>query len=278
MASPRSITVLYPWPEPLHPLPNRPEWAILRPVGAFVRVSRMNVRCYVINLERDTERWDRIRAVLSGFESVSVTRIDAIRGSILPDSACELLTRSPRMIRHKGTLGCSLSHALAWEAIARADEPWGIVFEDDSYPQDLDVLQNWEMPGELDLIFCNARMSYRQDGLTVLPLFPAFGFIMRNNTAIGGDGYIVSRAGAEKLLSYFAEDGFLSHVDLRLAAYSLTRLEMEKLPPRQHIIKDICDLRRRFPIRNHIDAGVLGTALSVHRKWEPSSRKAEGGT
>ncbi len=238
----------------------------------------MNVRCYVINLERDTDRWDQIRAVLSGYDAVSVTRIDAVRGSMLPDSACEVLTKSPRMKNHKGTLGCSLSHALAWEAIARAENAWGLVLEDDSYPQDLGILRDWQMPGELDLIFCNARMAYRQDGLAILPLFPAFGFTMRNNTAIGGDGYILSREGAEKLLSFFSEDGFLSHVDLRLAAYSLTLQEMGRLPPRQHIIKDICDLRRRFPARNHLNSGVLGMALSVHRKWEPSTRKAEGGT
>jgi Glycosyltransferase family 25 (LPS biosynthesis protein) len=238
----------------------------------------MKMQCYVINMLHDTDRMDRIRSILSTFESVSVTRIDAIRGSTLPDSACELLTGSSGMKDHKGTLGCSLSHALAWEAVARAKDPWGVVMEDDSYPQHLDILRNWEMPGQFDLIFCNSRMSYRQDGSATLPLFPAFEFTMQNRTAIGGDGYILSREGAEKLLSFFSEDGFLSHVDLRLAAYSLTREEMESLPPRQHIIKDICDLRRRFSVRKYLNAGVLGTALTVHQKWEPSSRKAEGGT
>jgi hypothetical protein len=198
-----------------------------------------------------------------------------VRGSDLPDVACEVLTTKSAMINHKGTLGCSLSHALAWEAVARSDADCSLVLEDDGELVGLEKLRDWQLPADVDLVFCNGRMVYQDAGMNLLPLFPAFDFVLRNATAIGSDAYLLSRGGAAKLLRIFTRDGFYSHVDLRLAAYGLTLEEMEMLPQKKYVIRDVCTLRRIYDPNHYISARVLGTAITRHVKGAPSSRRAE---
>ena len=55
-----------------------------------------------------------------------------------------------------------------------------------------------------------------------------------DENAPGGDGYILSRAGARKLLDWLAEDGFAEDVDWRLIAYGLTPAQIAALPRPSH--------------------------------------------
>lgn len=233
------------------------------------------MHCYIINLGRDNERMAKIRGALARYPFISDTRINAIRGSSLPDVACEILTSKADMRNHKGTLGCSLSHAVAWEAIVRSGAQSSLILEDDSEPQGIENLRDLRVPADVDLVFCNGRMVYQDSGTNLLPLLPAFEFIIRNRTAVGTDGYLLSAGGAQKLLEFFARDRFYSHVDLRLAAYSLTLDEAKTLPQRKYVIRDICTLRRIFDLKHHLNARVLGTAITKHIKGAPSSRSAE---
>ena len=233
------------------------------------------MQCYIINLDRDTERIARARAALAPHAFMSEIRIDAIRGSSLPNIACNILARKAEMVNHKGTLGCSLSHALAWEAIVRTKAECALILEDDAEPTDIEQLRDFILPSEIDLVFCNGRMAYQDAGVRLLPLMPAFEFIIRNATGVGTDAYLLSNGGARKLLSFFLDDGFYSHVDLRLAAYSLTLEEIEALPQSKYVIRDICTLRRIYDATHHLSARVLGTAITRHAKGAPSSRSAE---
>lgn len=233
------------------------------------------MRCYVINLARDTERMARISEVLAAFRFLAVTRIGAVRGSELPDLACDLLTGRPEMRRHKGTLGCSLSHAHAWQSVLDSGESCALILEDDSQPRRLDILEGWQPPPGVDLVFCNSRMVYRDAGTDLLPVLPALDFMISNKTAVGGDGYLVSADGARKLLKFFEIDKFHSHVDLRLAAYSLSPDDVATFQPQQGIIRDICTLRRAFRPEHRLSARVLGTSLTAHVKGAPSSRHDE---
>lgn len=233
------------------------------------------MQCYVINLAADIERMTSLHSMLERHSFVAVERIDAVRGSNLPGVACEILTGKTASKNHKGTLGCSLSHAIAWEKALSARAEWSLILEDDSEADGVEKLRGLQLPPDIDLAFCNDRMVYQESGLTPLPLLPAFDFIIRNNTAVGADGYLLSRDGARKLLELFARDGFYSHVDLRLAAYSLTLDEMETLPQRKYIIRDICTLRRIYDAKHYLTARVLGVAITKHAKGASSSREAE---
>ena len=233
------------------------------------------MQCYIINLDRDTERMAKMRSALAHYPFMSDVRINALRGSDLPDVACDLLTSKLEMKNYKGTLGCGLSHAFAWEAIVRSGAPCSLVLEDDIELKGLENLRELCLPADIDLVFCNGRMVYQDAGTALLPVLPALDFMAQNRTAVGSDGYLLSSGGARKLLGFFARDGFYSHVDLRLAAYCLTLEEMESLPQKKYVIRDICTLRRIYDPKHHIDARVLGTALTKHVKGALSSRSAE---
>jgi GR25 family glycosyltransferase involved in LPS biosynthesis len=233
------------------------------------------MQCYIINLDRDTERMAKIGAALARYSFIAAARINAVRGGDLPDIACKILTSKSEARNHKGTLGCSLSHAVAWEAIVRSGAQCSLILEDDSEPEGIETLRDFRMPADIDLVFCNARMVYQESGTTLMPLLPAFEFMIRNRTAVGADGYLLSEGGATKLLEFFARDGFYSHLDLRLAAYSLTLDEMETLPQHKYVIRDICTLRRIYDLKHHINARVLGIAITKHLKGAPSSRSGE---
>jgi GR25 family glycosyltransferase involved in LPS biosynthesis len=233
------------------------------------------MQCFVINLTADSERMAHTNSVLERHSFIKAERIDAVRGSSLPDIAGEMLTGKPESKNHKGVLGCSLSHAAAWEKALRAGTEWSLILEDDSDAESLEKLRDFQLSSDIDLVFCNGRMVYQQTGIALLPILPAFAFITRNNTGVGTDGYLISHRGARKLLEFFARDGFYSHVDLRLAAYSLTLEEIETLPQREYIIRDICILRRIYDATHHLTARVLGVAITRHVKGASSSRKAE---
>jgi hypothetical protein len=92
------------------------------------------------------------------------------------------------------------------------------------------------LPAGFDLLFVNDRIAPRLDpaaaaGFTVHTLQAAMAAFHPEDNAPGGDGYILSRDGARKLLGWVEEDGFSDDVDWRLIAYGLTPEDVAGLPP-----------------------------------------------
>ncbi len=69
---------------------------------------------------------------------------------------------------------------------------------------------------------------------TVHSLAAAMALFPPDDNAPGGDGYVLSRRGAQKLLAWVAEDGFAEDVDWRLIAYGLSPAEIAALPRPSH--------------------------------------------
>ena len=69
-----------------------------------------NVPLYIINLAKDTERYQSIRSYLTLANDLRVTRIDAVYGRQLPLSACMLLSGNVAWAKRRGEIGCFLSH------------------------------------------------------------------------------------------------------------------------------------------------------------------------
>ena len=88
------------------------------------------VRCYIINLDRDTERWHFIEAQVKAL-GLSYSRIPGVLGSSLSDAECEHHYDASSVRLTTAEIGCLKSHMLAWKCIAEAEEPLGLVMEDD---------------------------------------------------------------------------------------------------------------------------------------------------
>ena len=216
----------------------------------------MSIPVYVVNLPQHEEQWTAISEQLAQFDFLKPSRITAIYGGGLPDSACRILTRNKWSADHKGTLGCFLSHAKAWEIIARGDCSHGLIVEDDVTIGDMRSLSSLRIPDGSEIIFCNDRLAYPgADGLR--PIAPAIPFAMEQKRALGSDGYLLSKAGALHLLQWVEQDSYFAHVDMRLIAYSVTLEEAEEHASLGRLSANIAALRRTYPKEHHMSAFSL---------------------
>jgi hypothetical protein len=148
------------------------------------------------------------------------------------------------------------------------DDAHCLIVEDDVIPLlDLPaVLDGLGLPDGFDIVFVNDRITPRLDpagvtGFTTRTLKAAMQAFPPEDNAPGGDGYILSREGARKLLEWVGQDGFGEDVDWRLIAYGLSPAAIAGLPRPSHAgpwLDRICQLVGR-PER--LDAHVLHPPL-----------------
>lgn len=185
------------------------------------------VPTFVLNLDRDADRWAAISARLRGSAFLSVTRVAGVCGRDLPATARMALTRSHFWTSYCGEIGCFLGHARAWEAVAEQLARC-LVLEDDAVPVGLERLVALAVPDDADLVFVNSRMAVGGVGpLCCLPIVEAVRMLNRTDRGVGADGYLLTPQGARKLLAAVGRDLFFGHVDWRLLRYSLHEHDFE---------------------------------------------------
>jgi GR25 family glycosyltransferase involved in LPS biosynthesis len=187
---------------------------------------------YVINLDRDKDRFAKIAQQVADWPLFGLTRIPGVSGSELPRAARYLLAGQENWADRKGEVGCFLSHVKAWEAVASGVEPSAIIVEDDARFRNLSLLGEVVIPADADLIFLNDRMSPgdRYGTLEVAPIVVSVHAAINHlggNRGVGGDGYLLTRGGAEKLIGAVSHDHCYGHVDWRLLRYSLQEADVE---------------------------------------------------
>lgn len=180
---------------------------------------------YVINLEKDKERWNTIQ---KDFENTNINliRFNAIDGNTVPR---EELTTLCKSLCTRGMIGCFASHKELWKKTIEENLPYMLVFEDDAYPlvpniyeEITNCLQN--LPVDYDLCFLhnmdNPITTTR--GLLNSIIFAFGGMYNYNHKQINDvvcipktnsttTSYIVSNKGAQKLLELFPLINY--HVD-----------------------------------------------------------------
>lgn len=98
-------------------------------------MGNQQVRCFVINLARSTDRLDDVKRQFSG-QSVAFERIDAIDGAAMGAQALAAwYDPQQHMHYHKklnpAEIACYLSHRKAWEIIIERELPFAVILEDD---------------------------------------------------------------------------------------------------------------------------------------------------
>ncbi|MBV8911938.1 MAG: glycosyltransferase family 25 protein [Acetobacteraceae bacterium] len=236
-------------------------------LGALLRTQPASGRrCAIayMNLDRNPERAAELGRQFARSEP-PLHRIAGIEGRRLAASVVRRLGGDPHM---RGTLGCFLSHVAAWEAMLDRGDPVCLFIEDDVIPL-LDLpatLGALPVPAHFDLVFVNDRIAPRLDPasverFTIHSLRSAMHAFHPEDNAPGGDGYLLSAAGARKLLAWVTEDGFAEDVDWRLIAYGLAPEDIASLPRPSHAgpwLDRISQLVRR---PDRLDAYVLHPPL-----------------
>lgn len=160
----------------------------------------------VVNMKRSADRWEAIKKQLEQLQ-ISVRRVDAVDGKLLPDEEVKRLTSSVHYSMgrelERGEIGCFLSHRKCWQELVDSGEKYALVMEDDLLFSDraLKFMQSddW-IPAECDLIqlfvfrkqkkyLCERKEYDLKDGDRLwIPVFPA---------PVGTQAYIISRQAAE---------------------------------------------------------------------------------
>ncbi|NVO25745.1 glycosyltransferase family 25 protein [Donghicola mangrovi] len=169
---------------------------------------------FSLNLDRDITRFEAQQASLKA-QSIDVTRIPALRGASLPEVIYDFVPGlNPE---EPGTVGCFLSHIRSWEALLKSDADWGVILEDDAMIEEgfFEILNRIDCPKH-DLTFINNRMvplDADGDELVVSIIEAILSRKDLQQIACGGDGYILTRSGAEELLELVRKCGVKSDVD-----------------------------------------------------------------
>ena len=117
---------------------------------------------------------------------------------------------------------------------SQGDAEWCLILEDDAHPIHLDRLRQVQVPADADFIFVNDRMCLdrrtgsERDVPRCFPVEQALGVLDTFGVGVGGDGYLLKRSGAERLVKVIETDLCYGHVDWRLLRYGL---DLNRLPP-----------------------------------------------
>jgi GR25 family glycosyltransferase involved in LPS biosynthesis len=169
-------------------------------------------QCYVINLDKDTERYDAYMARWNASDmadSIPVARFPGIVGRdvsepeklLTPKAWDELLavekkgSRTHHYQLSRGGIGCFISHLAVMKRLTESSSAAYLIMEDDNHcfpvSKALMTASLKEAPSDWDII---CGVVHRADGTDVGPRF-------REVTGFWGlGGYLVTRNGAQKIL------------------------------------------------------------------------------
>lgn len=235
----------------------------------------MDIAAFVINLDRSTDRWQRLSAQAK-VAGVAVTRIPGVDGrAVAREDWVDVdegafLRRNGRTIL-PGEYGCYRSHLKALESFLNTSHAIAVIMEDDV-----------DMPADLmartDAIFC----AVPQGDIVKLVNHRSRGFRRRGRSEMGDEigrcihgpqgsaaCYAVTRAGAARLLQGIAvmrepydialERGWQHGASTMTVRHDLAGLTREISPTEIGTREDY----RRTKIR-----GIRKTATHVHRMLE----------
>lgn len=159
------------------------------------------MKIFVINLERATERRAAMQEHLHqlGLEAEILPAVEGIkvdRATLGPGAEPGL---------SNGEVGCYLSHLHFWQIVVERKLPHAIVLEDDVICSPT-LMRVANEIAALDLPFDAVRLSALQPirGIPLLSLAGGEKLILPNKHPSGTQGYLVSLAGARRLLAALA--------------------------------------------------------------------------
>lgn len=238
------------------------------------RPGRPGVKTFCINMDRDTTRLARARAMLA--PGVDFHRSPGVSGVAVP----EVLLQQAGLevtVERKAQVGCHLSHIRAWERI-RDEVPagdYGLVAEDDAHFTcgpgiGLHEAIECARAQNLDLLFINEEANFFMpppasvDGLAAVSVEEALASVGDNvQTGWGGEGYLLTPNGAAHLIEMSMKFGILAGLDWQIALYAMTDLTSDTLRHSKFggAPQRISAARTAEPGKYLVRGGVLNLAL-----------------
>jgi len=214
-------------------------------LGISKKSNMKNIITYIINLMEERERKYSIRTELKEIE-VNPVIIKAYDGHNKKFPFYKYKHLSTTFWRRKsdfkpGAFACYLSHAKCWEIIAKADQPYGLVLEDD-VSIDKSAFLDFKIDNEVedfDVIFITPSgirlVKDIKNKKRFVDVSTALKQLVINNGSVnkipppGAYGYIVSKKGASKLLTMINTRKISMGVDYAMCFNSLNSSDMRLL-------------------------------------------------
>lgn len=174
-----------------------------------------------VNLDRDTERRERLEAELARL-NLQGERLHAVWWAELPTAEQDALYSAERNRDQyykplvNGEKGCYASHIQAWQRLLASDAPALVVLEDDVRLDDrladgIAAIAALDIPWDMVKLLGREREKVRSRR----PLLSDVALVEYQRVPSMTAGYVISRAGAAKLLATRVPFGRPIDVDLR---------------------------------------------------------------
>ena len=231
-----------------------------------------------INLDKDSERRTRIEGQLAHL-GLPGERLPAVWWKHLPPAEQSLLYSAER--NHglyyqplvDGEKGCYASHIQAWRQLLASDAPALVVLEDDVRltPQFADVVNAiaaLQEPWDMVKLLGRDREKVRSQR----PLVPGTALVDYSRVPSMTAGYVVSRAGAAKLLAHRQPFGRPIDVDLRFW-WECDQLRILGVSPSAIALDDTSEVSSIWDTRDTLTPGqrwrkfTLKLALTLGNAW-----------
>ena len=231
-----------------------------------------------INLDKDSERRTRIEGQLAHL-GLPGERLPAVWWKHLPPAEQSLLYSAER--NHglyyqplvDGEKGCYASHIQAWRQLLASDAPALVVLEDDVRltPQFADVVNAiaaLQEPWDMVKLLGRDREKVRSQR----PLVPGTALVDYSRVPSSTAGYVVSRAGAAKLLAHRQPFGRPIDVDLRFW-WECDQLRILGVSPSAIALDDTSEVSSIWDTRDTLTPGqrwrkfTMKLALTLGNAW-----------
>lgn len=175
--------------------------------------------CFVINLDRSPQRFQRIKSQLVS-QDIEFTRLSAVDGSQLSSSNVDKLYQYSDSDAYykqlnKGEIACYLSHMDAWQKIIENQLDFAIVLEDDvNLIGDLNSVVTLVNTLPTDWDYIKLAEHSRTRHVVHRQQFDSYQRVTYNKIPARACAQIISLSGAKKLLSQC--DKILRPVDIDL--------------------------------------------------------------
>ena len=205
---------------------------------------------FIINLDRHPQRYQDTVAKLATLTSIRPVRLAAVDGQHLTTREIKQVCNPYYQAYYSpGVVGCSLSHQLAWQRVARQRSGRVLILEDDVdlLPETHQVLSQLSRYSETyhrylrwaDLMYLGSfgfstprknRSVYQDTLLSVAklhwgnhdipqPPWEVTDPFYLPDYPVGLYSYIITPAMAQQLISLLGRDGIMTHLDLQLNYY-----------------------------------------------------------
>jgi glycosyl transferase family 25 len=242
----------------------------------------MSLPIVFINLDRDAERRTRLLAELQQIDIPS-ERFPAVWWADVPPEQAsrwysdDLNARQYYKPLRNGEKGCYASHIGAWQQLLASDAPALVVLEDDvrltpQFAEVVKAIAALQEPWDMVKLLGRDREKVRSQR----PLVPGTALVDYSRVPSMTAGYVVSRAGAAKLLAHRQPFGRPIDVDLRFW-WECDQLRILGVSPSAIALDDTSEVSSIWDTRDTLTPGqrwrkfTMKLALTVGNAWHRRS-------